>query len=236
MMERVIVAIVSMSLLLGAQSAMAAEEIPDYVVEYVLADDIEVRRYPLMLLAEVDVYGDRQEAATKAFRVLAGFIFGDNAPARKIDMTAPVTASAAQSDAAADEPAGDGEGEKIAMTAPVTLSAESKNGAPENLGGVAGERLWTVAFMMPSEYSLETLPAPSDPSIRIRLTDPYRAVAIRFSGRYTNENMEKHKGRLDAAIAETGLSTLGAPIVAYYNGPFTPFFMRRNEIQYRLAN
>ncbi|MEO1252327.1 MAG: heme-binding protein [Pseudomonadota bacterium] len=186
--------------------AMADEETPDYtVVEEV--GDIEIRDYPPLLLASVTVTGERQEAAGKAFRILAAFIFGDNAADGKIAMTAPVTQTAS---------------EKIAMTAPVTQSA-------------VGEGEWVVDFMMPSKYTMEKVPKPTDPRITLSTTEPYRAAAIRFSGLYTDGNFEKHREALEAFIEKRGLSVDGAPTIAYYNGPFTPFFLRRTEIIYRLA-
>lgn len=185
---------------------MAAEETPDYVV-IEKAGDIEIRNYPPMLLASVTVSGDRQEAANNAFQILAGFIFGGNQADDKIAMTAPVTQARS---------------EKINMTAPVTQTS-------------SGENKWRVDFMMPSKYSMQTLPKPNDPRISISETEPYRAVAISFSGRYTNTNFNMHQAELDAFINERGLLTEGPAQIAYYNGPFTPFFLRRNEIIYRMA-
>ena len=185
----------------------ANEELPDYTVVEELGDNIEVRAYPPMLLAEVVVTGDRDEAANKAFRILADYIFGNNRSRDKVAMTAPVTQT---------------ESEKIAMTAPVTQSPE-------------GSGAWTVSFMMPSKYTEETLPQPNNPDIAIRTTEPHKAIAIRFSGRITDRNMEKHKQRLAAMMTERGLKADGPAIYAYYNGPFTPFFLKRNEVIFYLA-
>ncbi|MEO1135075.1 MAG: heme-binding protein [Pseudomonadota bacterium] len=195
------------ALALGTR-AMAAEETPDYQVLETAADNIEIRAYPPLLLAEVVVTGNRNEAANQAFRILAAFIFGENTPQEEIAMTAPVTQARA---------------EKIAMTAPVTQE-------PAESGG------WTVAFMMPSKYTLATLPKPTDPRIVIRETEPRKKIAIRFSGRMTDENMNKHRDRLRAYMDEQGLTPAGPATFAYYNGPFTPFFLRRNEVIYDLAD
>ncbi|MEM9618547.1 MAG: heme-binding protein [Pseudomonadota bacterium] len=185
---------------------MAADETPDYIVIEEL-NDIEIRDYPPMLLASVIVSGDRQEAANKAFQILAGFIFGDNQADDTIAMTAPVTQARS---------------EKIDMTAPVTQAS-------------TGENEWRVDFMMPSKYSMESLPKPNDPRIAISETAPYRAVAISFSGRHTDKNFDKHQAELDALINERRLITEGPAQFAYYDGPFTAPFLRRNEIIYRLA-
>ena len=187
-----------------------AEETPDYEVIETFEDNIEIRRYQPMLLAETVAAGDRSEAASAAFRILADYIFGNNQHRDKITITAPVAPSA---DGAASE--------KITMTAPVTQA-----------GNTDGK--WTVSFMMPSKYDLQTLPRPNNPKVVIRETQAHTAAAIRFSGPLVDGNMEKHRARLEAFLAERGLKTEGPAAYAYYNGPMTPFFLRRNEVIYRL--
>ena len=197
--------LLAFSLLSGAK-AMAIEK-PNYTV--VMSEDkFEVREYPPMMLAEVKVTGNRDQAANRGFRKLAAFIFGDNTPNSKIAMTAPVM----------QKP----ESQKIAMTAPV-MQTPNANGK------------WTVNFMMPSEYSMETLPKPTDGDIRIYMSEPYRTVSIRFSGRGKMKNLNKHQAKLDEFVAAQGLKIVGGPEYAFYNGPFVPPFLRRNEVHYRLA-
>ena len=146
------------------EKAMARTETPDYVVVRELAAKVELRDYPPLLFAEVDVRGDRNEAANAAFRILAAYIFGDNRARDEIAMTAPVTQARS---------------EKIAMTAPVTQS-------PTDDGR------WTVRFGMPAKYTRETLPEPTDDRIRI-VEDPARRIAaIRFSGRWTDRSFKRH--------------------------------------------
>lgn len=194
-----------MALAIGGQ-AMAIEK-PNYTV-IIEEGKFEVRDYPPMILAEVKVTGDRDQAASQGFRKLAAFIFGDNAPNSKIAMTAPVVQTP--------------KSEKIAMTSPVvqTPNADGK---------------WTVNFMMPSEYTMETLPKPTDGDIRIFESQPYRTVSIRFSGRGRMKNLNKHQAKLDEFIAEQGLEVVGGPEYAFYDAPFVPPFLRRNEVHYRLA-
>ncbi|MEL7485966.1 MAG: heme-binding protein [Pseudomonadota bacterium] len=189
------------------EGALAKTETPDYVVVETLADDIEIRDYPALLYAEVDVGGDRDAAANRAFRILAAYIFGDNKTRGEIAMTAPVTQAPS---------------EKIAMTAPVTQSPAA--------GG-----LWTVRFGMPSKYTRATLPEPTDDRIRIIEVPARRVAAIVFSGRLTDRNFERHGEALTALLSSKGLETVGVQEYAYYNGPFTPFFMRRNEVLVELA-
>jgi hypothetical protein len=180
--------------------AMAIEE-PKYTV--VKKDgDVEIRFYDPYVVAETTVdTSDFDEASNEGFRRLAGYIFGGNKVRQKIAMTSPVTTEQSQ---------------KIAMTAPV----ES-----EQLGGSV-----RVAFTMPSEYTLETLPVPNDSRVILLQKPGRKFAAIRFSGRWTEANFHEHTDELTTWIQKEGLKVSGAPIVARYNPPFVPSFLRRNEI------
>lgn len=187
--------------------AAQATEKPDYTI--VQSDDkIEIRDYPEMLLAEVTVMGDRDRAANLGFRKLAAFIFGDNKVQSKIAMTSPVVQTP--------------KSESIAMTAPV-VQTPSIDGR------------WTVNFMMPSQYSKETLPVPIDPDIRIVETKPYRTISIRFAGRSSKNNIGKHQERLTAYMEANGIKIVSGPEYAFYDAPFVPPMFRRNEVHYRIA-
>jgi len=82
---------------------------------------------------------------------------------------------------------------------------------------------------------METLPKPIDGDIRIFMSEPYRTVSIRFSGRSRMKNLNKHQAKLDKFVAAQGLKVIGGPEYAFYNAPFVPPFLRRNEVHYRLA-
>lgn len=112
------------------------------------------------------------------------------------------------------------EGDKIAMTAPVTQKAD-------------GER-WTIQFIMPSGYDMARLPRPAGPDVRLRETPPARRAAIRFSGWWSDELFAAKDKALKQWLDGRGLATKGTPTFAYYNDPFTPGFLRRNEILYEL--
>ena len=188
-------------IVLGAGSAMALEE-PNYelLAEY---DDFEIRRYSPYIVAEVDVSGSG--ADNQAFRILSGYIFGNNTRREKMAMTAPV-------ESRREEP-----GERMAMTAPVTSSQST-----------AGQM--TYAFVMERKYSLETLPVPDDDRIRL-LERPARTVAVhRFSGRWSDRNIARHEERLMRALDDHGITASGEPELARYNSPFMPWFLRRNEV------
>ena len=113
------------------------------------------------------------------------------------------------------------EGEKIAMTAPVTQKAVAS--------------AWTIQFVMPSGYDLERLPKPTDPHVQLRQLPPTRRAAIRFSGWWTDDLFRLKDATLLGWMEKKGLTPVGTPTFAYYNDPFTPGVLRRNEILYDLA-
>ncbi len=186
--------------LTGVVPAMATEEAPYTVIQ---ADDIfELREYAPQVLAEIIVDGSLEEAGNKAFRPLFRYISGDNKAGGKIAMTAPVSQEK--------------QGEKISMTAPVSQ---------QNIQGK-----WAVSFMMPASYSMETLPVPDDKNIMLRQVPARRVAAVRYSGFWSEEKYLQNKAKLDVWIRENRLTVTGEPVWARYNAPFTPWFMRRNEI------
>jgi hypothetical protein len=194
-----------------ASVATAIEEPKHRVLETI--GKIELREYAPSIVAEVEVDGERSAAASQAFRMLAGYIFGGNQGQNKIAMTAPVTQVPESASKA---------GEKIAMTASVmqeTLSTTST---------ASGAR-WRVAFTMPSKYTLETLPTPNDERVKLRATDPVKRVAIVFDGFSTEANLGTHREQLETFVTKRGLKTKGEYSMAFYNDPFTLPWNRRNE-------
>ena len=187
-------------IIIGAADAMAIEEAKYNVVKK--DGRFEVRDYGPHILAETVVEGDIEQAGSKAFRKLFRYISGDNSSREKVEMTAPVS----------QEPGG----EKIEMTAPV--------------GQQGAQGQWTVSFMMPASYTLETLPEPDDPNISLRLVPAHRMAAVRYSGFWSEKKYLQHKKKLEAWIDEEGLTIVGDPVWARYNPPFTLWFLRRNEI------
>jgi len=195
------------AIVLGLLSPMAsAIEEPKYTVVRQY-DGFEIREYAPYLVAEVIVPGPAEEAGNQGFRILAGYIFGKNRGERKISMTAPV--------AQAPAPV------KIEMTAPVTQAAAT--------GG------YVVQFTMPSEYTLETLPEPLDPQVKLKEVSGGRFAVIRYSGTWSERNYKEHLEKLERSVEAAGLRTTGSPIYSRYNAPFVPWFMRRNEIWLKLV-
>lgn len=184
-----------------------AIEEPDYRVLRSFGA-VELRQYAPYVVAEVVLQASAEDAGSQAFPILAGYIFGKNQGQKKFDMTAPVTQSAAP--------------QKLEMTAPVTQSA-----AP---GG--GTR---VQFVLPKGVSLAEAPLPLDPRVRLREEPARRWAVIRYSGTWSQANYNEHLALLQAALLREGVATEGAPVLSRYNGPMTPWFMRRNEIWLALS-
>jgi effector-binding domain-containing protein len=182
------------------QQLMAVEEAEYTVV--MEAGDIEVRDYAPAIVAETIINDEFEEAGDLAFRKLFKYIGGNNQAREEIAMTAPV--------------AQEERSEKIAMTAPV--------------GQQKTEEGWAVSFMMPASYSMETVPKPLDPDVVIRQIPAHRAVSIRYSGFWSEEKYREHLEELQAWIRAENHQVTGVPVWARYNAPFTPWFMRRNEI------
>jgi hypothetical protein len=117
-------------------------------------------------------------------------------------------------------------GERIEMTAPVVQRPER---------GADGET-FVVGFVMPSRFSLETLPEPVDSRVRLREV-PSKLMAVRrYSGRWTESAYRENEARLLSAVEETGLSPVAAPVYARYNSPFSLWFMRRNEVMVEVTS
>ncbi len=167
---------------------------------------LELRRYPPMVLASLRREGDRQGAVGGAFRPLADYIFAKDRGGEKITMTAPVV----------QEP------EKIPMTAPVVQEPD------------AGDA-WTVSFIMPAGRTPADLPDPAG-DVTLRELPGRRMAAIRFSGRWTDANFAAHAARLTSWVEAQGLTPKGPVEYAYYNDPFTPWFLRRNEVLVEVAD
>ena len=207
----VLPAIFSLFLLFG-ELVMATEE-PKFTVS-LKEDNFEVRSYPALVAAQVSATGTRDEASNAGFKLLAGYIFGGNTRKQSIAMTAPVAQAQAQ--------AGN---ETIAMTAPVIQT------------GVAGQsEAWTVRFIMPSAYTLETLPTPNNTKVQLLSLAPARFAAVKFSGLAREADVALRTAELNTYITKHALQPAGPPALARYNPPWTPWFMRRNEVLIPVAS
>ena len=195
-------ALAGLLLALASWPAMAIE-IPEYrVVEQ--DGSFELRAYSSYLIAETEVEAGFMNAGNIAFGRLFRYISGANTAQAEIAMTAPVEQSS--------------QGEKIAMTAPVEQTK--------------ADGVYRVGFVVPRKYNRETVPKPTDPRVSIREV-PARIVAVwRYSGRWTEENFREHEQDLRRAVQARGLQAVSgdSAIIARYDAPFIPWFMRRNEV------
>ncbi len=190
----------SLALTTLAMPSLATEE-PAYKVVRQL-EGVELREYAPYSVAEVIVAGPAADAGSQAFPILAGYIFGKNKGERNFAMTAPVTQVAVPV--------------KLDMTAPVTQTV-----AP---GG------FRVQFVLPRGVTAASAPEPLDPRVQLREAAAARVAVIRYSGLWSASNDADHLATLQAALSAAGLTWSGEAVYARYNPPFTPWFLRRNEI------
>jgi hypothetical protein len=198
------------SLIFTSQTAMAIEE-PSFKV-IAKSGNFELRQYAPMLVAETLVDGDMDDASSTGFRKIADYIFGNNqvqagTSSTKIAMTAPVTM----------EP----QSQKIAMTAPVALiPAES----------MAASQQWRVHFVMPSQYTMNTIPKPKNPDVKLREI-PGKLFAVNsFTGFNTQSRVQAKTDELGAWIGQKNLKALSPAQLARYDPPWTLPMFRRNEV------
>jgi effector-binding domain-containing protein len=164
--------------------------------------DYEIRDYPAHIVAQTTVQGSYQDALNQGFRIVAGYIFGGNTKKERIAMTAPVVEQSAS--------------ESIAMTAPVMASIDGES--------------HVVAFGMPSSYTLDTLPTPTDSRVKLVTIPEKKMAVVRFSWWRTSDRIASKKQELLAALARDGVTVRGEPQYAGYNAPWTPPWMMRNEV------
>lgn len=190
-------------------AVMATEE-PKYAV-LEKESPFEIRSYAPMIVAEVQVQGDLEEASSQGFRLIAAYIFGQNQVSEKIAMTVPVTIEDQSVKSA-----------KIAMTVPVGIESN------------AGK--WTVSFVMPAEYTMESIPKPMNSQVQLRQIPAVKKAVMSFSGFYNSQKVAEKTLELERWMNARQLTGVGSPNFARYNPPWTLPFMRRNEILINLRD
>lgn len=201
------------SLLIGSvlliPGVAMATEVPNYTV-LTQTEDFELRRYDAQIVAQTWVTGSQDMASNKGFRTLASYIFGNNtAPSgesSKISMTAPVMMQPQKNDKSA----------KIEMTAPVMQQQDKGK--------------WRVQFIMPSNYTMQTLPKPNNSDITITQLPVQTYGVIKFSGLAGEKKVAAKTEQLKTWMQSQNLVINGTPELARYNPPWTLPFMRRNEV------
>ena len=165
---------------------MATEEPKFSVLEK--TPPFELRSYAPMILAEVQVEGDLDDASSKGFRLIAAYIFGQNQVSEKIAMTAPV------------------------------MTTQAKDGT------------FRVSFVIPSEYSIKDLPAPNQKAVTFSEMNEMTAATVTFSGYTSDERVASKIEKLQEWMSKQNLTPSASPIIARYDPPWKPGFLRKNEI------
>ena len=160
----------------------------------------ELRQYAPYLIAETAVAGDMDAASNQGFRAIADFIFGNN--------QAPGQSGSA----------------KIAMTAPVTVEPRAADTPMREAQD------WRVQFVMPSQYTLQTIPKPKNPAVTLREVPAKWYAVVRYPGINTQSKVEDKTAELLAWIKAKGWTPVAAPQLARYDPPWTLPFWRRSEI------
>lgn len=200
---KLVVTAIALSLLTGLFSGAAARERVEEPAFTVLQSPagLEVRQYGQRIAAETTVTGRDEKARNDGFGRLAGYIFGGNTTRTSIAMTAPVAQAS----------------EKIAMTAPVGQTPD-------------GSGAWRIQFIMPSQYMLDTLPVPKDPSVRLVALEPETYAVLRFSGSTGDKAVSERKAELLRRLDGSGWRAEGEPVAWFYDPPWRLPSQRRNEV------
>lgn len=199
---------ISSVLLLGCAMIgpiMSQVETPEYQI-LSKKESIETRLYQDMVIAQVTIEGTRKDSIGKGFQLLADYIFGNNQTDVNVTMTTPVEQE---------------QSTKIAMTAPVQQVEEASG-------------LWKISFVMPSKYTKETLPKPNNTKVQLIEIPAKKFIAITFSGRNTDDNIQKHKQKLIHYITKHNIQIMGSAKYAFYNPPWTLPMFRRNEVMFEI--
>ena len=187
--------------------AMATEE-PEFKLVSE-EGEFQIREYDPKIIAQVEVEGDFDEASSRGFKLLADYIFGNNlldGASKKISMTTPVEMS----------PLAD----NLSMTSPIMDDKVNSK--------------WSINFVMPQEFSLDTLPKPNNFQVNIIEVPKEKYAVIVFSGLIRESSYAEKADLLINYLNENRLTQQGAIKIARYNPPWTLPFFRRNELMVRV--
>ena len=187
--------------------AMATEE-PEFKLISEEAE-FQIREYDPKIIAQVEVEGDFDEASSMGFKLLADYIFGNNLL--------------------------DGTSKKISMTTPVEMTPLAENLLMTS--SVMDDQVnnkWSINFVMPQEFSLDTLPKPNNSQVNIIEVPKEKYAVIVFSGLVRESSYAEKAELLSNYLEENSFKQQGAIKIARYNPPWTLPFFRRNELMVRI--
>jgi len=176
-------------------------EEPNYTI-LVEEENFEIREYSEILVAQTTTAGTYKESSSVNFKRLASYIFGENVIKEKISMATPVLQ--------------ENNSEKMAMTVPVYQQQKDTN--------------WTMTFVLPSKYSLETIPSPLDVNVLIKVLPNIKVATLRYRGKMNETNVNKYTQILTNWLNTKGYRTTSNPYSAAYDPPWTLPILRRNEV------
>ena len=171
--------------------------------------EFQIREYEPKIIAQVEVEGDFDEASSRGFKLLADYIFGNNLL--------------------------DGISKKISMTTPVEMTPLAENLLMTS--SVMDDQInnkWSINFVMPQEYSLDTLPKPNNSQVNIIEVPKEKYAVIVFSGLVRDTSYAEKAELLSNYLEENSFKQQGAIKIARYNPPWTLPFFRRNELMVRI--
>ena len=113
--------------------------------------------------------------------------------------------------------------ENISMTIPVMQKS-------------SGNNKWNVSFVVPKKFNIKNDPQPDNANIQIKNNIDFKVIAITFSGLFSDSNIEENETKLRNYIKEKGIKTEEPAIYAGYNAPWTPWFLKRNEVIFKLVS
>jgi len=182
-----------------------SEESPEYKT-LLTVNKIQIRQYSPYIIAKTKVKGVFDNASSEGFKILAGYIFGDNIANKKIsENSTAINAKEVESS-------------KIAMTAPVTMKSVDTNS-------------WVMSFSMPSKYDLETLPRPNDKRITLEKVDKKTFAVLTFSGSWNeSKNKQKAEELKKWIVDQKKYNIKSQPAYAGYNPPWTIPIFKKNEV------
>ncbi|MEM0895720.1 MAG: heme-binding protein [Verrucomicrobiota bacterium] len=108
--------------------------------------------------------------------------------------------------------------EKIAMTTPVFIDRKEDE----------------MQFVLPKAVAEKGAPQASSDSVSLETVRKGKFASLRFKGSRSDEAAQAAADNLSAWIKSNGLVAIGKPTFAYYDPPFTPEALRRNEVLIRL--
>ncbi len=182
-----------------------SEESPTYSIVH-KDQKYEIRDYSSYIIAKTTVKANFKDASKVGFKILAGYIFGDNTANQKLSETSPTLNSQKV------------ESTKIPMTAPVTMTSQGSNE-------------WTMSFSMPRKYNLASLPKPNDRRISLETVPKKLFAAISYSGSFSVNNNSKQAEILKSwIINKTDYEIKSQATYAGYNPPWTIPVFKKNEV------